>query len=391
MLARALPLLLLVAGCGRGLDAGGPPDAGAPADFAAGDAAPAPPAPDLEITCGDLGTDPQCGACGHACQVIAGAQSNPAAIVVDAVNVYWRNLGVLTDVEPPAPGIYVHGQVVTSPVANAALVVIGDEISDIQDAPSPAAFAVAGGVAYFSVTNGDGSRSLDSCAVTGCGAAPMALFSGGQFQSIAVDGSGIYWTDYSNAAIDSGPLAGGTATTLWEPPVVGAPGHGVASGAVVDDTNVYWTNSLGTIYTCPKSGCGAGPTIVATTRSYVSVIAVDADNVYWTNNNPETSPEIFSGKIYQCAKSGCGSSPILLADGINGARGLAIDSANVYWVEYFGGTLSSCAIGGCNGRPTLLAAGLASPIAIAVDDSYVYWTEEGSGLANAGVVKRLTK
>lgn len=373
MLARVLPLALLVVGCGHAAKPEGAADAAVSADLA--------PA-DLGITCGDLGTT-ECGACGHACEIIAATQSNPAAIAVDATTIYWRNLGVLTDVEPPAPGIYVQGQFVTSPVGSIAPAVVAEELVDLLDFPSPAPLAVAAGIAYFSQTSGNASRQLVSCGSSGCG---VPLFSGDEYQSIAVDGSGIYWTDYSNAAITSGPLGGGAATILWEPSVVGAPGHGVSSGAAVDDTNVYWTNSLGTIYTCPKSGCGAGPTTVASTSSYVTVIAVDTTNIYWTNNNP-----FGAGVIYQCAKSGCGDTPIVLAEHINGARGLAIDSNNVYWVEYFGGTLWSCAIGGCNQSPTLLAAQLASPIAIAVDDKYVYWTEEGSGAANAGAVKRLTK
>jgi hypothetical protein len=386
MLARALPLVLLVAGCGRALDAGdvGPlVDGGAagdlatPRDLAAGS--------DGGVTCGDLGSDPQCGACGRQCSVIATGQSMPSAIVVDAQNVYWRNLGVLTHPAPPDPGPWGHGQLMSSPVDSADPTVLGTELTDEGDGMQPAALALAGGLLYFSQAPDNAPRNLVTCATSGCGAAPTVVHTGGELTALALDDSAIYWTDFSASAVESLPLGGGSATTLWTPPVIGAAGDGVAAGLALDGDNVYWANG-GSIFTCPKSGCGGVPTTVASALSFRSVVLVDANNVYWADTNPNQL-----GAIYECPKSGCGTTPTVLASGIDGAAGLAIDADSVYWVEYYGSSISRCAIGGCGNRPTLLAAQLKSPVAIAVDDRNVYWTEVGGGGAGDGAVKRMAK
>jgi hypothetical protein len=387
MLARALPLVLLVAGCGRSLDAG---DAGlgvdmalaVDSDFALG----ATGAGDLGVTCGDLGTDPQCGSCGRECLVIATGQSMPAALVVDSQNVYWRNLGILADPEPPYPGPYSHGQLMSSPVGSASPTVLGSELTDAPEAFDPAALALAGGLLYFSQAPPFAAQNLVTCAISGCAGAPTVLLTGAELATLAVDAGSVYWTDFSASAVLSVPLSGGSVTTLWTPPVVGAPGVGVASGLAIDGNDLYWANGS-SILTCPKSGCGAAPTTVAAQAlSFKSVVVVDANNVYWTDSNP-----FRTGKIYECPKSGCGTTPTVLADGIDGARGLAVDADDVYWVEYYGGTIFRCAISGCANQPTLLAAQLSFPIAIAVDDHNVYWTEAGDGGSGAGAVKRMAK
>jgi len=148
----------------------------------------------------------------------------------------------------------------------------------------------------------------------------------------------------------------------------------VPTSLVVDETTLYWTeqeqgvSGEGDVASCPKSGCGGNPTMLATFQKFPTAITVDATNVYW----------IVPGAVLSCAKGGCGGNPTALVSGsMLSVLSIASDGTNVYLSSNQG--IGFCAATGCNNTPTILASPSVAPnpLFLAVDGTTVYWTENG--------------
>lgn len=106
---------------------------------------------------------------------------------------------------------------------------------------------------------------------------------------MAVDATGVYWTDLEGR-VQSVPLAGGAVATL-------AQGQLRPWGIALDASYVYWSNNQGrAILRAPKDGTGS-PTLVATATSPGDIGVYGAD-VYWIDQGPN---------VWMSAKDGGGS------------------------------------------------------------------------------------
>jgi hypothetical protein len=122
-------------------------------------------------------------------------QNDPAAIAIDAANLYWTNTGTTAN-------NYADGAIMTVP------------------------------------TSGGTPKTLAAAQ-----ASPASL---------AVDGTNVYWTNYGTLAnnyadgsLMSVPVAGGTPTVL-------ASGQDSPRSLAVDATNVYWTTTNGAVFKMAK-------------------------------------------------------------------------------------------------------------------------------------------
>jgi len=193
-------------------------------------------------------------------------------------------------------------------------------------------------------------------------------------RAIAVDATNMYWTDTSGTVLGilSEPVTGGLITTL-----ASATG-GIGLGIAIDGASIYWVNE-GTSANAYADGSvlmtgktGGAPITLASGQTAPSAIATDAANVYWIN----LGSGISTASVMKGGKTP-GGAPVTLASAQTAAA-IAVDATNVYWVNRGtsgtsgDGAVMSIPIGGA-AMPTVLVPGLTGPAAIAVDAANVYW------------------
>lgn len=146
-----------------------------------------------------------------------------------------------------------------------------------------------------------------------------------------------------------------------------------------DSNNVYWTefgddfgSTNGSVKSCPVSGCGAGPKVIATAQANPEAIIVDATHVYFSTGGSSS----VNGGIFSCPLSGCTGTPAHIVD-VGTVFGMTADSTYIYWADNYDNTIHRIAKSA--GTDTVLYdAGdmlINQPGDIAVDTSFAYVTD----------------
>lgn len=204
---------------------------------------------------------------------------------------------------------------------------------------------------------------------------PVALFSDNAAtpQGIAVDDANVYWVE-TEGSVRMAPKGGGAATLLasepWGP-----------TALVLDSGALYWVSQAGTLR---RLGLGdATPTTLASLPAESLGVAVDATYVYWTGiaQNTDGAP---AGTVDAIAKTGGTIVPI--AGGQNAPDGVVVGTGGVYWIDLdseLPQSASSVLQGSLDGgAPTTIfpPSAQSSPVAdaIAIDAAYIYFTSGGS-------------
>lgn len=217
------------------------------------------------------------------------------------------------------------------------------------------------------------------CDLTGCGSGPTLLWTAGAgyVTALASDGNEVFATVSNGGGghVEKCAVAGcgGTGSVLvqLQSNILGL---AVAGGAV------YWTTkngTPGTVNACAKSGCAGTPQLFWTGSGQVEAIASNGSNVYWSfvfaSGLQATLDEILT-----CPTSGCGAQPAIVATN-QFAQGIVVDNKDVVWISDRT-TLKSCSLPSCGASPATQLATVPPDTfgfvqrPLALDSDAIYWT-----------------
>jgi hypothetical protein len=231
-------------------------------------------------------------------------------------------------------------------IANSRLYWVNDwEMRDMQSCALPdcAGGATAAGVGGFSyralVADPTGANIYWSAsdpaapaasqqfiqAMTVASGTKRPLLTGIATQGLAADGTYVYFSNTPGKLIERVTPTGTSRATLAASPT--APDFMAVCG-----THLYWADSK-SVYTTPlPNGTGTAPVpAFGTSGQDILGIACDDSGVYWTNHANG------SGTVVTCPHTGCGTAPKVLALGQDRPWGIALDATAVYWVTEAGG------------------------------------------------------
>ena len=276
--------------------------------------------------------------------MLAGGESGPESLAVDATNVYWTN--------------YSSGEIRKVPKGGGQAVTVYSATNTY-----PWGIAVDGRALYWTTPNfftGGGSATV--MALPFGQDVPTVLSSNPNGpQSIVVSPTDVYWTEGGPDAVRATSLDGGNAQSIAIDP-------GGGGGLAIDANHLYWTMN-GAVYQASLAGGPATPIAAPS-----SALASDGTNVYLA-----LASTLGIGEIARVPVGG-GPQTTLATGRTPGISGLAVDSRNVYWLEA-NGTIDQGAVAALpksGGQVAILASGLGDLSAIAVDDTAVYFIASGN-------------
>ena len=219
------------------------------------------------------------------------------------------------------------------------------------------------------------------------GGTPTTLASGQSTQglpdSLVVDDTSVYWIDSSNSHEDPFPTgtllripkAGGTVVTL-------ASHLGMAAALVESQDDLYWIEQDGVdggfyngeIMRLPKTGGSPVPFAASGYFShFFGVLGIDATNVYWSPSSDLLSEPLGGGAVTTLAS--------LANDaGSPGVLGLALDSTSIFLLlERCNGSCEPSVLVSLpkeGGPVSALKTRLNSPDSLVADEASVYWIDE---------------
>jgi hypothetical protein len=185
---------------------------------------------------------------GGAVTTLATGQLGPLAIAADTANVYWANWGSYEEAH--------NGSIASVPSSGGTVTTLAAERND------PISIAVDDSYVYWTDWGENAWSNGAVLRVPKTGGAIVTLASKrNDPASIVVAAGTVFFID--TMGLESVPAAGGMVTTVLA---------GGALGYAVDEGNLYWVASPGTILTQPLAG---GPTTtLATTSSFAGPMAV---------------------------------------------------------------------------------------------------------------------
>jgi hypothetical protein len=133
------------------------------------------------------------------------------------------------------------------------------------------------------------------------------------------------------------------------------------------DGVVYWVNpSLGTVVSCPATGCSGSPFEIARDLDRPHSIATDAYAVYFAT----------ATEILKCGLSGCADGPIpVVTRASPGDIAVSPSGVLVYWTDSEARAIKMCGTAGCGGSHNTVACGF-NANQITTTATSVYWTTD---------------
>ncbi|HVW30210.1 MAG TPA: hypothetical protein VHC69_32850 [Polyangiaceae bacterium] len=362
------------------------------------DAAPQRRGMDAAVQASDVGAGPPATA-------LATGQALPSAIAVDGTDVYWFNLGQVTNVGTKDRS-YVNGQIAKCAIAGCdgmpAVLAI-----DVNELPMGAALTADKGNVFWTAEGNDENPRIFWCSADNCPSPTSmypALYAAGA-RSLFADGTNLYWTT-TNTDLSVCDVTNCRPKTLSALTNTGDTGN---LRLIADEATLYWIRNRD-ILKCDKAGCGGAASLAVPPSTLVQKsqpfdLAVDANYIYWTTwdiSDPSVNGGFGIGQVLRCEKSGC-QTPVVVVSGLLQPAAIATDGTNVYWSETAdpsccssgdnnscctgatAGRIAKCAVTGCD-VPTVLTRQV--PAANLVVDAWnIYFTTTDANRTTGNVMR----
>jgi hypothetical protein len=242
---------------------------------------------------------------------LASKEVGPSGITLDAVNAYWIDYG--------------SGGVVKEPLGGGTRTTLTSQKG-----------------IYIAVDETNVYWTNDAVMkVPKAGGTPLTLATGDLTLSkhgIAVNSTDVYWAEFNYACGGTDqPCSPGLGRVMRVPvgggtPSVVASRQSGADSIALDATHVYWTNyNEGTVMSVPLAG--GKPTTLASGQVAMNDITVDATSVYWTKYVDFGS---HNGAVMKVALAG--GTPVTLASAQT-PTGIAVDDTSLYWLNLHMGVM----------------------------------------------------
>jgi hypothetical protein len=211
---------------------------------------------------GGIATCGLSGCAGGVATILWTDEFGPTDLAVDSTSIYWT--------------VGFTGLVHSCPTGGC-----GSAPKNLASVATPTSGAAVDATSFYFTEPKLGN--IIKCPLSGCGDAPLPFASGqGTPMEVDVTQGVLYWSN--GTAIMSCPTSDctGAATTF-------AANQTAAQPLAHDETNLYWalTTSSGKILSCPLSTGGAtctSVTVLADGQGNPAAIAVDDTAIYWTNS-----------------------------------------------------------------------------------------------------------
>jgi hypothetical protein len=326
---------------------------------------------------GDHTSDPHnCGACDHSCLggackagkcepvALASGTGCPSGIAVYGDEIYWTEwndpvnptLGKVARVLMSTRIVTVMAETTTIPVQ-----IVADDLavywSENSTNKAPDSSLMDGHVWKL-----DKSRIGEPGEA---GAAEALRWWDHTIGMLALSSTDIYYAEYHS--VNRIPKGGGGIYAEISPKL------GLTGGIAVDQTGVYFTDvrdaGIGSVWLYTN---GDASVLAAGGGMSPAGVAVDSHNVYWTNFFASGD----AGYLVMMADKFFPGDAAVLAQNQQGPLGIAVDGNHVYWANMLDGKIMRIVKMG--GPPEVMATGN-SPRSVAIDTKAIYWTDCGSG------------